>query len=115
VSINYVVGDGTKFDDKPVPKCIRVLIKLHIFQIHWDKSARDLHNFIRGNDKVPGAWAMLNGEKVTFYDSSLYKADTLPDDVRSVAVSNIPGGHVFAHRGGLLIPAVDNKYVRMLI
>ena len=24
--------------------------------------ARDIHNFIRGNDKVPGAWITINGE-----------------------------------------------------
>ena len=25
-------------------------------------SAQDIHNFIRGNDKVPGAWITLGGE-----------------------------------------------------
>lgn len=36
-------------------------------------TAQQLHNFIRGNDKVPGAWASLNGEKHTFYASKLWK------------------------------------------
>ncbi|KAK1900805.1 Cytosolic 10-formyltetrahydrofolate dehydrogenase [Dissostichus eleginoides] len=35
------------------------------------KSAEALHNWIRGNDKVPGAWAEVDGQKVTFYGSSL--------------------------------------------
>ena len=31
-------------------------------QIKFDQSAVDIHNFIRGNDKVPGAWAMVDGQ-----------------------------------------------------
>uniref|UniRef100_A0A674D4L4 10-formyltetrahydrofolate dehydrogenase n=1 Tax=Salmo trutta TaxID=8032 RepID=A0A674D4L4_SALTR len=39
--------------------------------IDWNQSAQALHNWIRGNDKVPGAWAEVDGQKVTFYGSSL--------------------------------------------
>uniref|UniRef100_A0A3Q4HJQ6 10-formyltetrahydrofolate dehydrogenase n=1 Tax=Neolamprologus brichardi TaxID=32507 RepID=A0A3Q4HJQ6_NEOBR len=39
--------------------------------IDWNQSAEALHNWIRGNDKVPGAWAEVDGQKVTFYGSSL--------------------------------------------
>uniref|UniRef100_A0A8C7PA56 10-formyltetrahydrofolate dehydrogenase n=1 Tax=Oncorhynchus mykiss TaxID=8022 RepID=A0A8C7PA56_ONCMY len=39
--------------------------------IDWNQSAQVLHNWIRGNDKVPGAWAEVDGQKVTFYGSSL--------------------------------------------
>uniref|UniRef100_A0AAX7UCV9 10-formyltetrahydrofolate dehydrogenase n=1 Tax=Astatotilapia calliptera TaxID=8154 RepID=A0AAX7UCV9_ASTCA len=40
-------------------------------KIDWNQSAEALHNWIRGNDKVPGAWAEVDGQKVTFYGSSL--------------------------------------------
>lgn len=30
--------------------------------INFDQSAIDIHNFIRGNDKVPGAWTTINGQ-----------------------------------------------------
>uniref|UniRef100_A0AAZ3PWZ6 10-formyltetrahydrofolate dehydrogenase n=1 Tax=Oncorhynchus tshawytscha TaxID=74940 RepID=A0AAZ3PWZ6_ONCTS len=40
-------------------------------KIDWNQSAQVLHNWIRGNDKVPGAWAEVDGQKVTFYGSSL--------------------------------------------
>uniref|UniRef100_A0A674D4F6 10-formyltetrahydrofolate dehydrogenase n=1 Tax=Salmo trutta TaxID=8032 RepID=A0A674D4F6_SALTR len=40
-------------------------------KIDWNQSAQALHNWIRGNDKVPGAWAEVDGQKVTFYGSSL--------------------------------------------
>ena len=31
-------------------------------KINWDQTALQLHNFIRGNDKIPGAWTSINGE-----------------------------------------------------
>lgn len=33
-------------------------------QIDWNQSAEALHNWIRGNDKVPGAWAEVDGQVV---------------------------------------------------
>ncbi|XP_024915543.1 cytosolic 10-formyltetrahydrofolate dehydrogenase [Cynoglossus semilaevis] len=40
-------------------------------KIDWNQSAEALHNWIRGNDKVPGAWTEIDGQKVTFFGSSL--------------------------------------------
>ncbi|TKC52361.1 hypothetical protein EI555_017442, partial [Monodon monoceros] len=31
-------------------------------EISWDQSAEALHNWIRGHDKVPGAWTEINGQ-----------------------------------------------------
>uniref|UniRef100_A0A4W2IBF8 10-formyltetrahydrofolate dehydrogenase n=1 Tax=Bos indicus x Bos taurus TaxID=30522 RepID=A0A4W2IBF8_BOBOX len=31
-------------------------------KISWNQSAEALHNWIRGHDKVPGAWAEINGQ-----------------------------------------------------
>uniref|UniRef100_A0A669CCT4 10-formyltetrahydrofolate dehydrogenase n=1 Tax=Oreochromis niloticus TaxID=8128 RepID=A0A669CCT4_ORENI len=45
-------------------------------KIDWNQSAEALHNWIRGNDKVPGAWAEVDGQKVTFYGSSLVDNET---------------------------------------
>ncbi|TNN79676.1 Cytosolic 10-formyltetrahydrofolate dehydrogenase [Liparis tanakae] len=39
--------------------------------IDWNQSAEVLHNWIRGNDKVPGAWTEVDGQKLTFYGSTL--------------------------------------------
>lgn len=33
-----------------------------VWQIDWNQSAQALHNWIRGNDKVPGAWAEVDGQ-----------------------------------------------------
>ena len=35
----------------------------------FSKGALALHNFIRGNDKVPGAWATVDGQRVSLYGS----------------------------------------------
>ncbi|XP_053724741.1 cytosolic 10-formyltetrahydrofolate dehydrogenase isoform X1 [Synchiropus splendidus] len=40
-------------------------------KINWDQPAEDLHNWIRGNDNMPGAWAELNGQMLTFFGSTL--------------------------------------------
>ncbi|XP_058856113.1 cytosolic 10-formyltetrahydrofolate dehydrogenase-like [Acipenser ruthenus] len=48
-------------------------------KINWDQPAEAIHNWIRGNDKVPGAWAEVDGQKVTFYGSSLVDNATTPN------------------------------------
>uniref|UniRef100_A0AAY4EBF5 formyltetrahydrofolate dehydrogenase n=1 Tax=Denticeps clupeoides TaxID=299321 RepID=A0AAY4EBF5_9TELE len=40
-------------------------------KIDWNQPAEAIHNWIRGNDKVPGAWAEVDGQKLTFYGSTL--------------------------------------------
>jgi formyltetrahydrofolate dehydrogenase len=51
-----------------------ITAKPELAQINFSEhTAQSLHNFIRGNDKVPGAWALLNGEQHTFFASTLHK------------------------------------------
>uniref|UniRef100_A0A0L8GLQ4 10-formyltetrahydrofolate dehydrogenase n=1 Tax=Octopus bimaculoides TaxID=37653 RepID=A0A0L8GLQ4_OCTBM len=38
------------------------LLKKSLVKINWDQPAEAIHNYIRGNDKVPGAWAMIDGQ-----------------------------------------------------
>uniref|UniRef100_A0A8C4ZGG9 10-formyltetrahydrofolate dehydrogenase n=1 Tax=Gadus morhua TaxID=8049 RepID=A0A8C4ZGG9_GADMO len=47
-------------------------------QIDWNQPAEAVHNWIRGNDKVPGAWATVDGQRVTFFGSSLVASGALP-------------------------------------
>lgn len=37
-------------------------------QINWDQPAEAIHNWIRGNDKVPGAWTEACGQ-VCFHEA----------------------------------------------
>uniref|UniRef100_A0A671P5N0 10-formyltetrahydrofolate dehydrogenase n=1 Tax=Sinocyclocheilus anshuiensis TaxID=1608454 RepID=A0A671P5N0_9TELE len=39
------------------------------------KPAEAIHNWIRGNDRVPGAWAKIDGKNVSFYGSTLLEND----------------------------------------
>uniref|UniRef100_A0A8C9ZAE3 10-formyltetrahydrofolate dehydrogenase n=1 Tax=Sander lucioperca TaxID=283035 RepID=A0A8C9ZAE3_SANLU len=76
-------------------------------KIDWNQSAEALHNWIRGNDKVPGAWAEVEGQKVTFYGSTLV-------DNGSIAIGQplqIPGASRAATvtRAGLLLYGNDSK------
>jgi len=51
--------------------------KAKVAGIKWNSmdSAAKLHNFIRGNDRVPGAWATIGDEEVTLYNSRLLGPD----------------------------------------
>ena len=46
-----------------------------IAQIDWSRPAREVHNFIRGSDRQPGAWTVLNGVTVRLYGSRLVPAE----------------------------------------
>ncbi|KAL4655636.1 cytosolic 10-formyltetrahydrofolate dehydrogenase-like [Arapaima gigas] len=58
----------TQPEESATYECI---LKKDNAKIDWNQSAEALHNWIRGNDKVPGAWAEVNGQKLTFYGSML--------------------------------------------
>lgn len=88
-----------------------ITTKPELAQIDWSKTQRELHNFIRGNDKVPGAWAILNGEKVSFFGSKLWKPKKLPEDAVEVKVAEVPGGRVLVEDRGLLLPGSDGRWV----
>jgi methionyl-tRNA formyltransferase len=44
--------------------------------IDWEKPASELYNLVRGCDPQPGAFALLNGEKVRFYGARLIEEST---------------------------------------
>ena len=43
--------------------------------VDWSKDANAIHNLIRGCDPQPGAWSMLNGEKVAFFGSTIASSE----------------------------------------
>ncbi|XP_059426203.1 cytosolic 10-formyltetrahydrofolate dehydrogenase-like [Carassius carassius] len=44
-------------------------------KIDWNQPAEAIHNWIRGNDRVPGAWAEIDCKNVSFYGSTLLEND----------------------------------------
>uniref|UniRef100_G1PEG3 10-formyltetrahydrofolate dehydrogenase n=1 Tax=Myotis lucifugus TaxID=59463 RepID=G1PEG3_MYOLU len=66
-------------------------------KINWEQPAEAIHNWIRGNDKVPGAWTEACGQKLTFFNSTLNTAGLVPEG----EALPIPG----AHRPGVVTKA----------
>ncbi|KAG9484216.1 hypothetical protein GDO78_009891 [Eleutherodactylus coqui] len=76
-------------------------------KIKWDQPAEAIHNFIRGNDKVPGAWTEVNGSKVTFFGSAFTSNGPHPDG----ELLEIPGASrpALVTKNGLVLFGNDGK------
>ncbi|XP_040214929.1 cytosolic 10-formyltetrahydrofolate dehydrogenase [Rana temporaria] len=78
-------------------------------KIHWDQSAEAIHNFIRGNDKVPGAWTEVNGTKLTFFGSSFTSNGPNPDgQPLEIPGASKPG---VVTKNGLVLFGNDGKWL----
>uniref|UniRef100_A0A7N6BFV0 formyltetrahydrofolate dehydrogenase n=1 Tax=Anabas testudineus TaxID=64144 RepID=A0A7N6BFV0_ANATE len=76
-------------------------------KIDWNQSAEALHNWIRGNDKVPGAWAEVDGRKVTFYGSILVdNGTTASGQPLEISGASRPG---IVTKAGLVLFGNDDK------
>ncbi|XP_049678427.1 mitochondrial 10-formyltetrahydrofolate dehydrogenase isoform X2 [Accipiter gentilis] len=76
--------------------------------ISWDQPAAALHNWIRGHDKVPGAWATIDGQVVTFYGSSLLDASVPAGQELAIKGASRPG---LVTKNGLVVFGNDGKMV----
>ncbi|XP_065175810.1 cytosolic 10-formyltetrahydrofolate dehydrogenase-like [Sycon ciliatum] len=94
-------ADGATYD--------KMWKKKELAQINWQQTAWELHNFIRGNDKLPGAWTTINGEKVTVFGSTWDANGVVPEgspvDVEGCSKPAI------VHAGGLTFLGSDDKPV----
>lgn len=88
-----------------------ITAKPELAEIDWTKGQHEIHNFIRGNDNVPGAWTVIGDQKVSFFGSSLWKRLEVPGNAREVTAKGLPGGVAWAHDKGILIRTVDGKFV----
>uniref|UniRef100_A0A8D0L420 10-formyltetrahydrofolate dehydrogenase n=1 Tax=Sphenodon punctatus TaxID=8508 RepID=A0A8D0L420_SPHPU len=75
-------------------------------EISWDQPAADLHNWIRGHDKVPGAWTTIDGQVVTFYGSSLLDGAAPAGQPLAIKGASKPG---FVTKNGLVLFGSDGK------
>lgn len=89
-------------------------------QVKWDKSGKQLHNFIRGLDSSPAAWTSVTlenpkeTENVSWQEVRLYGAQLYKDP-------NVPSGRPVYFEGyekegiqwdnGILIPGQDGQWV----
>ena len=93
------------------------IMKKELAALDLTKSAQEVHNFIRGCDRVPGAWLLLGGEQVTVFGSAFAGATV---DVASLkvlkevafdGVAATQPGRVCAD--GLLLQCGDGQFVRV--
>ncbi|XP_036747088.2 mitochondrial 10-formyltetrahydrofolate dehydrogenase [Manis pentadactyla] len=75
-------------------------------EVSWDQSAEVLHNWIRGHDKVPGAWTEINGQMVTLYGSSLLSSSVPPGEPLEIEGAKKPG---LVTKNGLVLFGNDGK------
>ncbi|XP_068955495.1 mitochondrial 10-formyltetrahydrofolate dehydrogenase [Petaurus breviceps papuanus] len=75
-------------------------------KIPWDQPAEALHNWIRGHDKVPGAWAEIDNQVVTFYGSSLLDGSVPPGEPLTIKGAEKPG---LVTKNGLVLFGNDGK------
>ncbi|XP_002130073.4 cytosolic 10-formyltetrahydrofolate dehydrogenase [Ciona intestinalis] len=86
------------------------IMKHSTAEINWDQPAINLHNFIRGNDKVPGAWTVINDEKVTLFGSTVHRSKLPTGESVQVKGMAQPG---IVHKNGLLLYGSDGKKINV--
>uniref|UniRef100_A0A8C8WP45 formyltetrahydrofolate dehydrogenase n=1 Tax=Panthera leo TaxID=9689 RepID=A0A8C8WP45_PANLE len=71
------------------------------------RGASAIHNWIRGNDKVPGAWTEACGQKLTFFNSTLNTEGLVPEG----EALPIPGAHQpgIVTKAGLILFGNDDR------
>ncbi|KAI5628455.1 cytosolic 10-formyltetrahydrofolate dehydrogenase, partial [Silurus asotus] len=76
-------------------------------KIDWNQPAEAIHNWIRGNDKVPGAWAEVDGKNVTFYGSTFVdNGSTAAGQPLEIPGASQPG---LVCKNGLILFGNDGK------
>nr|XP_020139159.1 cytosolic 10-formyltetrahydrofolate dehydrogenase-like [Microcebus murinus] len=75
--------------------------------VNWDQPAEAIHNWIRGHDKVPGAWTEAGGQRLTFFNSTLNLAGVVPEgDPLPIAGARRPG---VVTKAGLVLFGNDDR------
>lgn len=46
-------------------------------RVDFEKTGQEIHDFIRGNDRVPGAWAVINGQVRPIFEARTHQRLTL--------------------------------------
>ncbi|KAL3219696.1 hypothetical protein MRX96_030248 [Rhipicephalus microplus] len=89
-----------------------MLNKKELRRVDFSKmTGQALHNFIRGMDKVPGAWITLEGQATRVYGSSRWPSGPV-EGARQVSVEGMsrPG---LVHEQGLLLCGCDGEWVNV--
>ncbi|KAJ8249986.1 hypothetical protein COCON_G00232020 [Conger conger] len=75
-------------------------------KVNLAQPAEVIHNWIRGHDKVPGAWTVINGEPVTLYGSSMLSGGVPAGQPLAIEGASKPG---LITSTGLVLFGSDDK------
>ncbi|XP_072181777.1 mitochondrial 10-formyltetrahydrofolate dehydrogenase-like isoform X1 [Diadema setosum] len=83
--------------------------KKDLAQISWDQPGQTIHDFIRGNDMIPGAWTRIDGQQVTMFGSTLVGSNAPKGD--PVEVEGCSAAVV--HKNGMALAGNDGQMVNV--
>uniref|UniRef100_A0A3Q2TDV3 10-formyltetrahydrofolate dehydrogenase n=1 Tax=Fundulus heteroclitus TaxID=8078 RepID=A0A3Q2TDV3_FUNHE len=75
-------------------------------KVNWAQPAEAIHNWIRGHDKVPGAWTVIDGQPVTLYGSSMLGGSVPAGQALEIEGASQPG---LVTKNGLVLYGTDGK------
>ncbi|XP_078098735.1 mitochondrial 10-formyltetrahydrofolate dehydrogenase [Sander vitreus] len=75
-------------------------------KVNLAQPAEAVHNWIRGHDKVPGAWTVIDGQAVTLYGSSMLGGSLPAGQPLEIAGAPQPG---LVTKNGLVLYGTDGK------
>ncbi|XP_068573164.1 mitochondrial 10-formyltetrahydrofolate dehydrogenase [Cebidichthys violaceus] len=75
-------------------------------KVNLAQPAEAIHNWIRGHDKVPGAWTFVDGQSVTLYGSSMLGGSVPAGQPLEIEGASQPG---LVTKNGLVLYGSDGK------
>ncbi|XP_070784753.1 mitochondrial 10-formyltetrahydrofolate dehydrogenase [Enoplosus armatus] len=75
-------------------------------KVNMAQPAEAIHNWIRGHDKVPGAWTVIDGQSVTLYGSSMLTGGLPAGQPLEMEGASQPG---LVTKNGLILYGTDGK------
>uniref|UniRef100_A0A671SA63 10-formyltetrahydrofolate dehydrogenase n=1 Tax=Sinocyclocheilus anshuiensis TaxID=1608454 RepID=A0A671SA63_9TELE len=79
-------------------------------KVNMAQPAEVIHNWIRGHDKVPGAWVVIDGKPVTLYSSSMLSGSLPAGQPIEVEGASHPG---LIAKSGLILFGSDGKALQV--
>ena len=77
-----------------------------------NKTGQQIHNFIRGCDKIPGAWVNIDRKPIKLYGSTLWKPKELQsEEGQLLIIDDSPNTRALLTPEGLLLFGVDSQAV----
>eukprot|EP00094_Tigriopus_californicus_P001809 TCALIF_01748-PA protein Name:"Similar to Aldh1l2 Mitochondrial 10-formyltetrahydrofolate dehydrogenase (Mus musculus)" AED:0.05 eAED:0.05 QI:0/0.25/0/1/0/0.2/5/0/708 len=87
------------------------LNKSELCRVDLNQSAERVHNFIRGLEREPGSWIILEGQKIKVFQSSL-ASEPCDKDSKSLVVEG-SDELAIAHPDGLFLKCGDGQFVKV--